>query len=194
MPIKWGSTTCTVIKWGSTQCAVVYWGSTIVFPGGGGSVGYNGSTFGAPFTSGMICYRYSNGAGYQVVTSGTLQTQANGTSRLSIGANIGVGFGSSSVSLYYTLNLTNYTKCTVFYTSSNTTYCKPDSFISVKLSNEGGVKQCTTSQHVLGSFITYDIIADARKNNVNYFSIGVTHSGPAAGLTTTFKITKIIMS
>lgn len=195
MALKWGSTTVTAVKWGSTQCSIVYWGSTIVFPGGGGVVAYNGSSFAAPLNQGLICYRYSTSETYKIVTSGTLKTSVIvATTSGTISGNIMSVGGSSSIYLRYYLDLSSYTRCTVEYTSTNINYAKLGS-LKIKPSNVSTSTYATELDSVSNSYKTYDISAVSSRSSIE-FTLYTSHIGYSGGTSTAHTVTikRIIFS
>ena len=112
MPIKWGSTTCTVIEWGNTQCSAVYWGNTLVYPGYSGKVLYDGNTFFSPATR---CKCNNSGT---VFTSGSIyETYPSMPTKTTFSMTFG---GETSNGYYNSMDLSSYNYVIIEFNSTTT--------------------------------------------------------------------------
>ena len=150
MALKWGSTTVTVVKWGSTQCSIVYWGSTIVFPGGGGKVLYNGSTFTSPLTKVYV------GTSTTAITSGSISVAQTANSYTTISSNV----FRTHTTMYPTdggINLSSYSYLTIEYTTTNSSMMDFSASLTMSENLSSATYSAPKYDKVANSFITYNI-------------------------------------
>ena len=185
MAIKWGSTTCTVIKWGSTTCSVVYWGSTIVFPGYGGKVIYNGSTFYGPITT------VYTGSSNTAITSGSISVTQTANAHASIQSNV----FKTHITMYPTdggINLSSYSYLTIEYTTTNSSMMDISTSLTMSENLASATYSAPKYDKVVNSFITYNISGCTFRSKCGIKSCGYVCQKGSGNYTITVK--KIIGS
>lgn len=184
MPIKWGSTTCTVIKWGSTTCSAVYWGSTLVYPGSSGKVVYNGSSFSSPLTG---IQSVNNTGGIYWCTSGALYIQVPKTST---DYELGRSITTWDTNNAYTVNMSSYTTVSIEYTSTNANALYITG-IGMNQLGASGTYSATAIVNVKGSLYIGDISGVSSRSSTKFTINSIRLKGYNTG-THTITIKKII--
>lgn len=190
MSIIWGGTTCTVVKWGSTICSTVYWGSTLVFPGNGGKVIYNGSTFYGPIYK---LYSYSGQGTGDYITSGSVKLITKSTSSTHITASTKSYDTNFPTDASDKLNLSSYSYLIVEYTSSNASMFYITGLMLGRI-NTTSTENFTNTGGVIGSFAKYDISGYSYRNNCVIRAIYAYPELEISSNEYTITITKIIGS
>ena len=190
MAIIWDSTTVTAVKWGSTTCSVIYWGSTMVFPGNGGKVIYNGSTFYGPIYK---LYSYSGQGTGNYITSGSVKLITKSTASTHILASTKSYDTNYPTDASDKLDLSPYSYLIVEYTSSNASMFSITG-MTLGWINSTATESIANTGGVVGSFAKYDISGYSRRNSCVIRSISAYPELETYSNEYTITITKIIGS